>query len=179
MGRIAELITELLAEIGEDPTRAGVIDTPQRVERMYQEICAGLKEAAPACTAFDNEEHYDQMVIVKDIPFYSLCEHHLVPFFGKAHVGYLPADKYIGLSKIARVVEHYAKRPQVQERLTKQVSDYLFNLLEPAGIIVVLEAEHLCMSSRGVKKPGTKTITSAIEGNIDKGEFLSLLRNGG
>jgi len=156
----------ILEGIGEDATREGLLDTPRRVAEMYQEIFAGLG-ADPAehfCVTF-NEDH-QEMVLVRDIPLYSMCEHHLVPFMGRAHVAYIPgkSGRICGLSKLARVVDVFAKRPQVQERMTSQIADTIVEYLQPAGVIVVIEAEHLCMSMRGVKKPGTETITSAVRG---------------
>ncbi len=164
--RAAAAVRELLIAVGEDPEREGLKDTPDRVARAYAEIFAGL-DRSPAdllSTTFDIA--HDEMVIVRDIEVYSTCEHHLVPFHGVAHVGYIPArdGKVTGLSKIARLVDLYARRPQVQERLTTQVADALVEVLSPAGVFVVIEAEHLCMSMRGVKKPGTLTVTSAVRG---------------
>ncbi len=180
--KIEEGVRLILEGIGEDPAREGLVETPARVARMYEEVFAGLTEdpARHFETTFD--EHHEEMVLVRDIPFYSMCEHHLVPFFGKAHVAYIPAadGRICGLSKLARLVEAFAKRPQVQERLTSQVADTLIEQLHPQGVIVVIEAEHLCMSMRGVKKPGAKTITSAVRGAFEKSqatraEALSLI----
>ena len=180
--KIEEGVRLILEGIGEDPAREGLLETPARVARMYEEVFAGLTEdpARHFETTFD--EHHEEMVLVRDIPFYSMCEHHLVPFFGKAHVAYIPAadGRICGLSKLARLVEAFAKRPQVQERLTAQVADTLIAELNPQGVIVVIEAEHLCMSLRGVKKPGAKTITSAVRGAFEKSqatraEALSLI----
>jgi len=179
LGRIADLFREILIEIGENPDREGLIDTPDRVERMYREVFSGLSSDEPNITVFDNTERYQDLVIVRDIDFSSFCEHHLLPFIGKAHIGYIPSrENYIGLSKIARVVDFFAKRPQVQERLTSQISDFLYEKLNAQGIIVVLEAHHLCMGIRGVKKESSITTTSAIRGRIDKQEFLQLLKLG-
>ena len=175
MGRIEEAVKIILEEIGEAVSREGLIETPKRVAKMFLEVCSSLREEPPDLKVFTNEENYNQMVIVKDIPYYSLCEHHLVTFFGTASVGYIPRKKYVGLSKIARTVEYFAKKPQVQERLTEEVADYLFNGLEPEGLIVVVKGRHLCMEARGVKKTGAETVTSAIRGYIDKQEFLHLL----
>lgn len=156
----------ILEGVGEDPAREGLLDTPRRVADMYGEIFAGLEQdpAEHFCVTF-NEDH-QEMVLVRDIPIYSVCEHHLVPFIGKAHVAYVPGThgRICGLSKIARVVDVFAKRPQVQERLTSQIADTICAHLDPAGVIVVIEAEHLCMSMRGVRKPGTTTTTSAVRG---------------
>lgn len=180
--KIEEGVRLILEGIGEDPEREGLLETPARVARMYEEVFAGLT-ADPARhfeTTFD--EHHEEMVLVRDIPFYSMCEHHLVPFFGKAHVAYIPAadGRVCGLSKLARLVEAFARRPQVQERLTTQIADTLIEQLDPQGVIVVIEAEHMCMSMRGVKKPGSKTITSAVRGAFEKSqatraEALSLI----
>lgn len=169
-------VREILKLIGEDPDREGLKETPKRVAKMYAEIFSGLEEGAePDVKTFENEEGYKDLVIIRDIPFNSTCEHHLVPFIGKAHVGYIPTSRIVGLSKIARVIDFFAKRPQVQERLTHQIADYLMDKLSPQGVIVVMEAEHMCMTIRGVQKPGTTTVTSAIRGNIDKSEFLDLV----
>ena len=172
----------ILEGIGEDPTREGLQKTPSRVANMYEEICAGLEEDPSVHFETLFNEHHDEMVLVKDIPFYSICEHHLVPFFGKAHVAYIPNKdgRICGLSKLARLVDAFAKRPQVQERLTSQVADTLIEQLDPQGVIVVLEAEHMCMTMRGIKKPGSKTITSAVRGIFDtnhstRAEALSLI----
>ena len=179
--RIEAAVREFLLGIGEDPDREGLRDTPQRVARACAELFAGLgKEAGPVlATTFDVS--HDEMVLVKDIPFYSTCEHHLVPFHGVAHVGYIPGPdgKVTGLSKLARVVDMYARRPQVQERLTTQVVEALEEHLNPRGAIVVIEAEHMCMSMRGVRKPGAKTVTSAVRGALMNGatraEAMSLI----
>jgi GTP cyclohydrolase I len=156
----------ILEGVGEDPNREGLADTPRRVADMYTEIFAGLTQdpAEHFCVTF-NEEH-QEMVLVRDIPLYSVCEHHLVPFMGRAHVAYVPgkSGRICGLSKLARVVDVFAKRPQVQERMTSQIADTIVKHLDPAGVIVVIEAEHLCMSMRGVKKPGSMTVTSAVRG---------------
>lgn len=164
--RIEAAVREILAAIGEDPTRDGLLDTPARVARMYAEICAGLHQdpAKHLKTVF--EADHDEMVMVRDIPLYSLCEHHLAPFLGKAHVAYIPNSdgRVIGLSKFARLVDGFARRPQVQERLTSQIADAMADNLEPKGVMVVIEAEHLCMSMRGVKQAGSTTVTSAVRG---------------
>ena len=180
--KIEQGVRLILEGVGEDPDREGLKKTPARVARMYEEVFAGLTQDPHVHfeTLFD--EHHQEMVLVKDIPFYSMCEHHLVPFFGHAHIAYIPAadGKICGLSKLARLVEVYAKRPQVQERLTSQVADTLVTELNPTGVIVVLEAEHLCMSMRGVKKPGSRTTTSAVRGIFEsnqatRDEALSLI----
>jgi GTP cyclohydrolase I len=164
--RIEAAVREILAAIGEDPDRDGIRNTPSRVARMYEEIFAGLESDPGDVLNVTFEADHDEMVLVKDIPFASVCEHHLIPFVGKAHVAYIPNDdgRITGLSKLGRLVEGFARRPQVQERMTSQIADTLLRVLEPRGVVVVLEAEHLCMSMRGVKKPGSTTITSAVRG---------------
>ncbi|WP_164701307.1 GTP cyclohydrolase I FolE [Modestobacter sp. KNN46-3] len=164
--RIEAAVREILLAIGEDPDRPGLVDTPARVARAYGETFAGLSQDPYDVLATTFDEDHDELVLVKDIPMYSTCEHHLVPFHGRAHIGYIPgADgRVTGLSKLARLVEVYARRPQVQERMTRQVADSLFEVLKPQGVIVVVEAEHLCMAMRGVRKPGATTITSAVRG---------------
>ena len=164
--RIAAAVREILFAIGEDPNRDGLLDTPNRVARMYAEVCAGLHQEPSEHLATMFEADHDEMVMVRDIPMYSLCEHHLIPFIGKAHVAYIPnrSGNVIGLSKVARLVDGFAKRPQVQERLTRQVADALEEHLQPRGVLVVMEAEHLCMSMRGVRKAGSSTVTSSVTG---------------
>jgi GTP cyclohydrolase I len=164
--RIAAAVREILAAIGEDPDRDGLLDTPQRVARMYAEVFAGLRDDPQEHLQVMFEANHDEMVMVRDIPMTSMCEHHLVPFMGRAHVAYIPGTdgRVTGLSKIARLVDAYAKRPQVQERLTAQIADELEGTLQPRGVLVVIEAEHLCMSMRGVRKPGSSTVTSAVRG---------------
>lgn len=166
LDRIAAAVSEILAAIGEDPSRDGLHDTPQRVARMYAEVCGGLHEDPEAHLVTQFEAGHQEMVIVRDIPMYSLCEHHLVPFFGVAHIGYIPNEegRITGLSKLARLVDGYARRPQVQERLTSQCADALDKVLEPRGAMVVIECEHLCMAMRGIRKPGATTVTSAVRG---------------
>jgi GTP cyclohydrolase IA len=161
-------VRELLYAIGEDPERGGLRDTPARVARAYREMFAGLYTDPDSVLNTMFDEDHDEMVIVKEIPLYSTCEHHLVSFHGVAHVGYIPGKdgRVTGLSKIARLVDLYAKRPQVQERLTSQIADALVNKLDPRGVIVVIEAEHLCMAMRGVRKPGAVTTTSAVRGQF-------------
>jgi GTP cyclohydrolase IA len=180
--RIERAVREILLAVGEDPDRDGLIDTPSRVARMYAEQFAGLRQEPEdvLTTVFDAE--HDEIVLVRDIEIYSMCEHHLVPFFGKAHIGYIPNAKgeITGLSKLARLADVYARRPQVQERMTSQMADALVRILEPRGVIVVLECEHLCMSMRGVRKPGATTVTSAVRGIFRKeartrAEAMSLL----
>lgn len=170
--KIEEGVRLILEGIGEDPDREGLLKTPARVARMYEEIFAGMNVDPRRHFETTFDEHHEEMVIVRDIPFYSMCEHHLVPFFGLAHVAYIPASdgRICGLSKLARLVDEYAKRPQVQERLTSQVADTLIEELHPQGVLVVLEAEHLCMSMRGVKKPGSRTTTSAVRGAFEKSQ---------
>ncbi|MDR0284964.1 MAG: GTP cyclohydrolase I FolE [Propionibacteriaceae bacterium] len=179
--RVEAAVRELLLGIGEDPDREGLRDTPARVARSYREAFAGLEQdAADVLATRFNIEHQD-MVLVRDIELWSYCEHHLVPFTGLAHVGYIPgaAKQIVGLSKLARLVDVYAKRPQVQERLTTQIADALVDGLKPAGAIVVIEAEHLCMSMRGVHKPGSRTVTSAVRGTLHdpttRAEAMSLI----
>jgi len=157
---------EILFAIGEDPDRDGLRDTPSRVARMYEEVFAGLRESPDHHLQVTFEANHDEMVMVRDIALTSMCEHHLVPFIGKAHVAYIPNDdgRITGLSKLARLVDAYARRPQVQERLTTQIADEIERTLEPKGVLVVIEAEHLCMSMRGVRKPGSTTVTSAVRG---------------
>jgi GTP cyclohydrolase IA len=164
--RIEAAVREILAAIGEDPDRDGLLDTPSRVARMYEEIFAGLREDPKALLNTSFDAGHDEMVMVRDIALTSTCEHHLVPFIGKAHVAYIPNDdgRITGLSKLARLVDAYARRPQVQERLTTQIADEIERTLQPRGVLVVIEAEHLCMSMRGVRKPGSTTVTSAVRG---------------
>ena len=166
LGRIEAAVREILEAIGEDVDRDGLRETPARVARMYAEVCSGIHEepADHLVTTFDVE--HDEMVMVRDIPLYSLCEHHLLPFIGRAHVAYIPqkGGMVTGLSKLVRLVDGYSKRPQVQERLTSQVASAIQRTLDPQGTLVVLEAEHLCMSMRGVAKPGSTTVTSAVHG---------------
>lgn len=168
--KIENAVRDILEAIGEDPDREGLKDTPKRIAKMYEEIFSGLNEDPKKhLEVYFQEEEHQELVLVKDIPFYSMCEHHIVPFFGKAHVGYLPRDgKLTGLSKLARVLETVAKRPQLQERITATVADTIMEQLNPYGVIVVVEAEHMCMTMRGVKKPGSKTLTSAVRGLFDK-----------
>ncbi len=166
--RAAAAVRELLIAIGEDPEREGLKDTPHRVARAYAELTSGLRMVPTDVLTTTFDIGHDEMVLVSDIELWSMCEHHLVPFTGVAHVGYIPAEsgKITGLSKLARLVDVYAKRPQVQERLTTQVADALMEILEARGVIVVIEAEHLCMTMRGVRKAGARTITSAVRGSM-------------
>ena len=181
-GRIERAVREILLAIGEDPERDGLVETPARVARAYAEQFSGLSQHPEDVlgTVFDAD--HDELILVRDIEVYSTCEHHLVPFFGRAHVAYIPNEKgqITGLSKLARLVDVYARRPQVQEHMTSQIADALMAVLEPRGALVVIEAEHLCMSMRGVRKPGAKTVTSAVRGSIrdsdrTRAEAMSLL----
>ncbi|MFY9175688.1 MAG: GTP cyclohydrolase I FolE [Peptococcia bacterium] len=179
--KIQDAVRQILEAIGEDPQREGLLETPQRVARMCEEIFQGLHQEPEKHLEVCFSENHEEMVLVKDIPLYSICEHHLLPFFGKAHVAYIPRKgKVTGLSKLARVVEGYAKRPQLQERLTSQIADAIMKALNPWGVIVVIEAEHMCMTIRGVNKPGSKTLTSAVRGifrtqEATRAEALSLI----
>lgn len=163
--RIENAVREILIAIGENPDREGLQETPARVARMYEEVFAGLEGSAEKHLKLFNEGKNDEMVIVKDIPLYSMCEHHLLPFIGKAHIAYIPSDgKVLGLSKLARIVDFYSKRPQLQERLTSQIADFLEDNLHPKGVAVLVEAEHLCMTMRGIRAAGAVTRTSALRG---------------
>ncbi len=163
--KIKTAMQMIIEAIGEDPKREGLIDTPKRVAKMYEEIFSGIYEDPKDCMeTFFNTDH-DEMILVKDISFYSMCEHHFLPFFGKVSVAYIPKDgKITGLSKLARVVDSVSKHPQLQERFTSQIADAIMEALEPDGVAVVVDAEHMCMSMRGIKKPGAKTVTSAVRG---------------
>jgi GTP cyclohydrolase I len=182
--RAQAAVRELLAAMGEDPDREGLRDTPARVARAYEEMSRGMRQRAADVLTTTFDLGHDEMVLVRDIELWSMCEHHLVPFTGVAHVGYIPNEsgRITGLSKLARLVDVYSRRPQVQERLTTQVADSLMEILEARGCIVVIEAEHLCMTMRGVKKPGAKTITSAIRGVMHnaatRSEAMSLIMHG-
>lgn len=177
---IEKHIEAILKAIGEDPSREGLIETPKRVARSYEKLFSGYyKDPADVVTVFENES-YDEMVIARDIEFYSFCEHHMIPFFGRAHVGYIPNDKIIGVSKIPRILEIFARRLQNQERLTSQVADSLMELLKPKGVGVVIEAQHLCMMARGVEKQNSMMVTSTVRGLFKKNlntrsEFLRLI----
>ena len=179
--RAEAAVRELLLAVGEDPDREGLKETPARVARAYQEIFAGLRQEPEDVLTTTFDLGHEEMVLVRDIEVYSTCEHHLVPFHGVAHVGYIPSTdgRITGLSKIARLVDVYARRPQVQERLTTQVADALVRILEPRGVLVVVECEHLCMSMRGVRKPGSRTVTSAVRGGLQnpatRAEAMSLI----
>ena len=183
--RIEKAVREILYAIGEDPDREGLVGTPDRIARMYEEIFSGLDEdPSKHLDLHFEEEQHEELVLVRDIPFYSTCEHHLVPFFGKAHVAYIPKDgRLTGLSKLARVVETVARRPQLQERLSSNVADCIMDNLTPHGVIVVVEAEHMCMTMRGIKKPGSNTVTSATRGIFrtdakSRAEAMSLISFG-
>jgi len=179
--KIQEAVKMIIEAIGENPEREGLKETPARVARMYAEIFSGLEENARRHLEVTFNEEHDEMVLIKDIPFYSMCEHHFVPFFGKVHVAYIPKNNRItGLSKLARLVETIARRPQVQERMTREIAEIIMDCLDPQGVAVVIEAEHLCMSMRGVKKPGSMTVTSSVLGIFRKSaktraEFFSLI----
>lgn len=169
--KIEKAVRDILIAIGEDPEREGLKETPQRVARMYEEIFRGVSmDPVKELKVLFTEEH-DEMVLLKDIPFYSMCEHHLLPFIGKAHVAYIPVNnKVLGLSKIARLVDTVSKRPQLQERLTSLIADTLTKSIKPKGVLVIVEAEHLCMTMRGIKKPGSKMVTSAVRGLFRKSQ---------
>lgn len=178
--RIAGHVSGIMEELNLDLTDPNFHGTPERVAKMYLELFHGLFEGSePKVTTFPNEEGYHHMVIEREIPFYSMCAHHFIPFYGHAHVAYIPAGRIVGLSKLARIVEFYARRPQLQERLTEQVASFLWNKLEPMGVMVVVEARHLCVEMRGVKKPGALTTTSALRGCFAdrkvREEFLALV----
>lgn len=169
--KIEKAVTEILIAVGEDPKRRDIQDTPKRVAQMYGEILAGTKLNAEKELEVIFEKDHDEIILLKNIPLYSICEHHLLPFIGKAHVAYIPSNNRVtGLSKIARVVDIFARRLQVQERLTTDIADVIMKKLRPKGVVVVIEAEHLCMSMRGVKKPGVLTVTSAVRGIFRKNE---------
>jgi GTP cyclohydrolase I len=178
--KIQEAVKMIIEAIGEDPDRPGLVDTPMRVANMYEEIFSGIgREASEVIKDVPGEKH-EEIVLVRDIPFYSVCEHHILPFLGKAHVAYLPSGKIMGLSKMARVVDILAKRLQLQERLSSEVADTIMEKIEPLGVMVVIEAEHLCMTMRGIKAPGARTVTSAIRGifhqdTAARSEALSLI----
>lgn len=184
LATIAHHVRGILTALGLDLADPNLAETDLRVAKMYMEMFGGLAEGAePKVTTFPNEEGYSHMVMEKQIPFYSMCAHHLIPFYGHAHIAYIPRDRILGLSKFARILEFYAKRPQLQERLTEQVVTYLDSQLQPLGAMVVIEARHLCVEMRGVKKPGALTVTSALRGIFHqkpvREEFLDLLRHHG
>ena len=178
--RIRAAVREIIVAVGENPDREGLRDTPRRVAEMYAEVFSGLREDPADVLSVGFEEGHQEMVIVKDIPFYSMCEHHFLPFHGVAHVGYIPNGRVVGLSKLARAVEILARRPQLQERLSTQLADAIMKSLEPQGVAVVISANHLCMQMRGVRKPGSLTVTSAMRGvfqrsSATRAEFMSLV----
>jgi len=181
--RIERAVREILFALGEDPDRDGLQRTPARVASSYAELCAGLREEPRRHLDVTFDEEHRELVILRDIPFASICEHHLLPFIGKAHVGYIPQGRVVGLSKLARVVEGFARRPQVQERLTSEIADAIMEELAPEGCGVVIEATHSCMTIRGIQKPGSTMITSAMRGGLKRrpetrAEFFAILRNG-
>lgn len=178
--RIENAVRDILIAVGEDPDREGLRNTPARVARMYEELFDGLKQDPARHLKASFTEHYDEMVVLRDIPFNSMCEHHLMPFEGKAHVAYLPDGKVVGISKLARVVDDFAHRPQVQERLTSQIADLLMEALQAKGVAVLIEATHTCMTCRGIKKAGSIMVTSAVRGRCKsdartRGEVMALL----
>ena len=178
--RAEAAVRELLVALGEDPDREGLIETPRRVVAAFEETFGGRDVDIPALLSVGFEEGHDEMVILRDVPFFSTCEHHLIPFHGVAHIGYVPSGRVVGLSKLARLVDAIARRPQLQERLTAQIADMLMKTLQPQGAAVAVEAEHLCMQMRGIKKPGARMLTSAMRGSFleqqeTRAEFLSLV----
>jgi len=178
--KVQASVVEMLRAIGEDPSRNGLLETPRRIAEMYEEIFEGLWKDPRDYLEVVFEVAHDEMVILRDIPFYSMCEHHFLPFHGEAHVGYIPDGRVVGISKLARVVEGFARRPQIQEQLTSQIAEAIMEVLQPDGVAVVIEAEHLCMTMRGIKKPGSRMVTSAMRGNfkqqsVTRAEFLSLV----
>ncbi len=179
--KIEKAVREILIAIGEDPSREGLRFTPKRVAKMYAEVFSGIRRDPKKDIVIFTSEDHDEIIILKDIPFYSFCEHHLIPFSGRAHVAYIPhKHKILGLSKIARIIDLYAKRPQLQERLTSQIADFLMKHVQAEGVLVIIEAEHLCMTMRGVKKPGSLMVTSAVRGAFRKdatrAEALALIK---
>jgi GTP cyclohydrolase I len=182
--KIEKAVREILSAVGEDIGRDGLKNTPGRVARMYGELLAGMREDPKKHLVSVFNENYDEIVLLRDIPFYSVCEHHLMPFIGSAHVAYLPAGRILGVSKLARIVDCFARRLQTQERLTYQIADFLMNNLKPLGVAVVMEAAHSCMTIRGIKKPGSKMVTSNVRGIFRKdprsrNEIMSLIYHGG
>ncbi len=179
--RIRAAVVEVLEAVGDDPAREGLVGTPRRIAEMYSEIFEGLAQDPAEHLKVSFDVAHDEMVILRDIPFYSMCEHHLLPFHGEAHVGYLPDGRVVGISKLARVVESFARRPQMQERLTSQVAETIMEALLPDGVAVVVEAEHLCVTMRGARKPGSRLVTSAMRGqfkrsSVTRSEFLALVQ---
>ena len=181
--KVEQAVRMILEAIGEDPEREGLVDTPRRVANMYSEIFAGLDVEPRELLKVRFSEFHDELVLVKDIPLYSMCEHHLLPFYGRAHVAYIPrGGQVVGISKLARVVDAYAHRPQLQERLTSQIADCINDTLKPYGVGVVIQAEHMCMTMRGIRKPGSLTVTLAVRGIFEsrseaRAELLSLIQN--
>ena len=178
---LRKAVRQLIVAVGEDPDREGLRETPRRVAAMYAEVFSGLHLDPADVLRIGFEEGHQELVLVKDIPFYSMCEHHFLPFHGVAHIGYIPNGRVVGLSKLARALEILARRPQLQERLTSQLADAIMTTLEPAGVAVVVSAEHLCLSMRGIRKPGSQTVTSAMRGVFQRGaatraEFMSLIK---
>lgn len=183
VARIEKAVAEILAAVGEDPSREGLKQTPARVAKMYSELLAGMHKDPKEHLRSVFSESYDEIVLLRGIPFYSICEHHLMPFMGSAHVAYLPKGKVLGVSKLARIVDDFARRLQTQERLTYQIADFIMDSLKPQGAAVVIEASHSCMTIRGIKKPGSVMVTSALRGIFRKdpksrSELLSLIHNG-
>ncbi len=179
---IRKAVREIIRAVGEDPDREGLRETPRRVASMYAEVFSGLRLDPADVLRVGFEEGHQELVLVKDIPFYSMCEHHFLPFHGVAHVGYIPNGRVVGLSKLARALEILARRPQLQERLTSQLADAIMSTLEPAGVAVVVRAEHLCMTMRGIRKPGSQTVTSAVRGVFQRSastraEFMALIND--
>lgn len=177
---VMDAVHKLLVAIGEDPEREGLEGTPRRIAEMYREVFGGVDQDPYDVLSVSFDEGHQEMVVLRDIPFYSMCEHHLLPFHGVAHVGYIPKGRIVGISKLARAVDIFAKRPQVQERLTSQIADAVMEVVKPRGVGVVIEAEHLCMTMRGIRKPGSKVVTSATRGlfrsnEATRAEFMSLL----
>jgi GTP cyclohydrolase I len=177
---IRRAVHDIIVAVGEDPNRESLLDTPRRVADMYAEVFAGLRQDPADVLRVGFEEGHQELVLVKDIPFYSMCEHHFLPFHGTAHVGYIPNGRVVGLSKLARALEILARRPQLQERLTSQLADAIMTTLEPSGVAVVVQAQHLCMTMRGIRKPGSLTVTSAMRGVFrrqpaTRAEFMALL----
>ena len=184
LARIEEAATSIILALGEDPEREGLRDTPRRIAKMYEEFFSGLHQDPVEVLATGFEESHQEMVIVKDISFFSVCEHHFLPFYGSAHIGYVPDGRVVGASKLARALDILARRPQIQERLTNQLVDAVYEAVRPAGVSAVIAAEHMCMSLRGVKKPGSKVVTKASRGSFDdqastRQEFLALIRESG
>ncbi|MFP3975915.1 MAG: GTP cyclohydrolase I FolE [Dehalococcoidia bacterium] len=178
--RIKQAIVSIIEAIGEDPNREGLVDTPQRIAEMYADVFSGIHQGPEEHLKVGFDEGHQEMVVAKDIPFYSMCEHHFLPFYGLAHIGYIPNGRVVGVSKLARTVDVLARRPQLQERMTTQIADTIVEALQPKGVAVVLQAEHLCMTMRGVKKPGTNIVTSAMRGLFrqrvaTRSEFLNLI----